>query len=82
MLAMLRHHIGEYPAAHVELGGQAHEARLGGGDQIIEDAVGDVLVKMPFIAERPDVELEAFEFDALFIRDVVCLLYTSDAADE
>jgi hypothetical protein len=25
---MLRHDIGEYPAAHVKLGGQAHEARL------------------------------------------------------
>src|SRR5471030_1999488 len=26
---------------------------------------------MPFIAERPDIQFEAFQFDALFIRDVV-----------
>src|SRR5450759_5297963 len=59
-LAVFRHHIGEYSAAHIKFGGEAHEARLGGGDQIIQDAVGDILVKMPFIAERPDIQLETF----------------------
>ena len=26
---------------------------------------------MPFIAERPDIQFEAFQFDAFFIRDVI-----------
>jgi len=70
-LAVLRYHGCEDPAAHVEPGGQAHETRLGGGDQVIQDAVGDILVEMALIAERPDVQLQAFQFDALFIRDVI-----------
>ena len=51
LLAVLGDHIGENAAAHVELGGEAHETGLGGGGQIIEDAVGDIFVEMPLVAE-------------------------------
>jgi uncharacterized repeat protein (TIGR01451 family) len=70
-LAVFGHHIGEDAAAHVELGGQPHEARIGGPHQIVEDAVGDVLVEVAFLAERPHVQLEALQFDAALVRDVV-----------
>ena len=50
-LAVFRDHIGEDAAAHEELGGEAHETRLDGSDQVIQDAVGDILVEMAFIAE-------------------------------
>ena len=69
--AVFGDYVGEDAAAHVKLGGEAHEARLGGGDQVVEDAVGDIFVKMSLVAERPHVELEAFQFDALRIGDVV-----------
>jgi hypothetical protein len=68
---MFRHDVGEDAAAHVELGSETHKARLGGSDQVIQDTVGDILVEMAFVAERPDVELEAFQFDALLISDIV-----------
>ena len=71
VLAVFGDHIGENAAAHVELGGEAHEARLGRGDQVVEDAVGDVLVEVAFLAERPHVELQALQFDALLVGDVV-----------
>ncbi len=68
---MFRHDVGEDAAAHIEFCGEAHEARLRGGDQIIQDAVGHVFVEMALVAERPDVELEAFEFDAGGIGNIV-----------
>jgi hypothetical protein len=71
LFAVFGDDIGEDAAAHEELGGQAHEARFGGLDQVVEDAVGDGLVETAFVAERPDVELEALEFDAGLFRDVV-----------
>lgn len=70
-LTMFGDDIGENAAAHIELGSQAHEARLCGLDQIIENAVGDVLVKMPLVAKSPDVQLQAFKLDAGFVGDVV-----------
>lgn len=68
---MFRHHVGEDAAAHVEAGGQAHVAGLGGLDQVVEDAVGDVLVEMALVAEAPDVELQALQLDADLVGDVV-----------
>ena len=70
-LAMLGNDVGENAATYVELGGQTHEARLQGFDEIVKDAVGDGFVKTALVAERPDVELQAFEFDAGFLGDVV-----------
>ena len=69
--ALFGHHVGEDAAAHVEFCGEAHEARLEGGDQVVQDAVGDSFVEMPLVAERPDIQLEAFQFDALLVRDVI-----------
>jgi len=59
--------LGENAAAHIELGGQAHEAGIGGAHQVVEDAVGDVFVEMPFLAERPDVELQALQFHTALV---------------
>lgn len=62
-------------AAHVEAGGQPHEARLGGGHQIIEDAVGHGFVERALITVGPDVEFERFQLHALLrghIFDVQC----------
>jgi len=70
-LAVFGHHIGEHAATHVKFGCEAHEAWLRGSDQVIQNAVGDGFVKSAFVAERPDVKLEAFEFDAGLIRDVI-----------
>lgn len=70
-LAVFGDDVGEDAAADVELGGEAHESRLGRGDQVVEDAVGDVLVEVAFLAERPHVELQALQLDALLVGDVV-----------
>ncbi len=70
-LAVLGDNVGEDAAAHVELGGEPHEAGLGRLDQIVEDAVGDVLVEVTFLAETPHVELQALQFDAGLVGNVV-----------
>jgi len=69
--AVLGDDVGENAAAHVELRGQAHEARIAGAHQVVEDAIGDVFVEMPFLAERPDVELEALQLHATLVGDVI-----------
>ena len=51
VLAVLNHNIGINPTTNIEFRPQAHEARLAGADQVIEDPVGDVLVKGAFIAK-------------------------------
>src|SRR5688500_14306888 len=61
----------EDAAAHVPAGGEPHEARLRGGHQVVQDAVGDGLVEGALVAVRPDVELEALQLDAGLLRDVV-----------
>src|SRR5512138_1519490 len=58
-LAVLGDDVGEDAAAHVELGRQTHVARLGRRDEVVEDAVGDVLVEVTLVAEAPHVELQA-----------------------
>ena len=70
---MLGHHRRIDAAAHQKLGGQAHEARVRGLDQVVEDPVGDVLVEGAFLAEGPDVELQGLEFHAARIGHVVQL---------
>ncbi len=59
------------PPRTIELGGQAHETGLGGGDQVVQHAVGHVLVEMPFVAERPDIQLQALQFHAFLVGDVI-----------
>src|SRR5262245_39655086 len=51
-------------AAHVESGRETHETWRDGGNQVLEDLVGDRLVKRAAIAERPDIELERLELHA------------------
>ena len=53
-----------------ELGDQRQAAGLENGRQIIEDAVGDVLVEDAFVAKRLQVQFQALEFHAEFVRDV------------
>lgn len=69
--AMLGNDVGENAAAHEELGSETHESRLRRGNQIVKDAVGHGLMESAFLAERPDVKLEAFQLDALLIRNVI-----------
>jgi len=54
LLALLGDYIGEYAATHEELRRQAHVAGLYGLGQVVEGAVGDVLVKISLVAESPD----------------------------
>src|SRR5689334_5425902 len=68
---MFCHNIGKYAATYIKPGGQAHESWLGSCYQVIEDAVGDGFVKTAFIPERPDIQLEALEFHAFLVRDIV-----------
>src|SRR5512143_2676803 len=70
-LAMFGDHIGEDAAAHVELGGEPHEPRLRHFDQIIKYPVGNIFMKVAFLAEAPHVELQALQFDAGLVGDVV-----------
>ncbi len=68
---MLGHDVGEDAAAHIEFCRKTHEARLCGGNQIIQNAVGHVLVEMAFFPERPHVHLQTFQFHAIFVGDVI-----------
>lgn len=58
-------------AAHVPLGGQAHEARFRGFDQIVEDLVGHGLVEGTFVAVTPHVQLQRLQLDAGLLGHVV-----------
>jgi hypothetical protein len=40
-------------------------------ENIVEDAVGDILVEMPFVAEAPDVELQALQLHAQLVGNVI-----------
>ena len=70
-LAMLGHDVGEDAAAHVEFCRETHETRLSSSNQIIQNAVGHVFVEMAFLTERPHVQLEAFQFNAILVGDVI-----------
>ncbi len=70
-LAVFRDHIGKDATAHKKSGGETHETRLGRFNQIIQYAIGHVLMKMSFIAERPDIQFETFEFDAVLLGHII-----------
>ena len=57
-------------ATHIEVADHRHLARLTGGDQIVEDLVGNGFVKRAFTAVGPQIELERFELEADLIRHV------------
>ena len=69
-LPVFHHDIGINPATDIEFRAQSHEARLAGADQFVEYPVGDVLVECAFIAKRPDIQFEGFQFDALLVGNV------------
>ena len=68
---MFRDNISKNAATNVKFGGQAHETRLDGGDQIIQNSISNIFMEMSFITKGPDIELETFEFNAGRIRDVI-----------
>ncbi|KFB67460.1 MAG: hypothetical protein CAPSK01_003220 [Candidatus Accumulibacter vicinus] len=70
-LAVIGNDCGKYAATHVEARRQSHVARLRGACQIVQDAVGDFLVKAASVAEGPDIELQALEFDTGLVRNVI-----------
>src|SRR4051812_103333 len=71
LLAVLGGDGGEYSPAHVEARGEPHEARTRRLNQVVEDLVRHRFVEPALVAERPDVELEALQLDALPVGDVV-----------
>src|SRR5215213_6286065 len=58
-------------AADVEVALDLDAQGVAGGDEVFEDNVDDVLVENLHLAERVDVELEALQLDAAFIRRVL-----------
>ena len=57
-------------AADVEVAFDAGAAGVDGGDQVLEDAVGDRLVEGALVAVRPEVELPGLQLDAQPVGDV------------
>ncbi len=57
-------------AAGGPFGGDGHGAGMEDGDEIIEDAIGDGLIKDALVAEGLEVELVGFKFDAELVGDV------------
>src|SRR4029079_3051894 len=58
------------PAPRREAGDEPEAARSEGGDEIVENAVGHVLVEDAFVAKALQVELQALELDALSVWGV------------
>jgi len=71
LFAVLDHHIGVDAATHKPFGGDAHETGLAGLGQVGQDVVGDFFVESAVIAVAPHIHLQAFELNALLVRDVV-----------
>src|SRR5258706_12909979 len=57
-------------AADGEVGGDGHFAGFEGGNEVVEDRVGDGFVEDAFVAVGEEVELESLHLDAEFIGDV------------
>lgn len=58
-------------ATRCEFGSQCRLPRLDHGDKVVQNSVGHIFVENAFIAKLLQVELEAFEFDALLIGGVI-----------
>ena len=63
-------HGGENATADFPNGFDSHSPRRKRPHEIVEDGVRDGFVERAFIAERPDVHLEAFEFDEKFVGHI------------
>ncbi len=44
-----------------------HVTRLCDGDEVVQNAIGDILVKNPLVAKSLEVELQALEFHAYLV---------------
>lgn len=58
-------------AANIEFCGDAHKARLAGGDQVVQNLVADRLVECTLVTERPDIKLECLELHTACVRYVL-----------
>ena len=58
------------PAAHEKIADHLGIMGAHGGHDIIQNFVGAFLVKSSFISVRPKIELQRFQLDAFFIRNV------------
>src|SRR2546428_8072917 len=56
--------------AHVEVADDFRPPGPGGGHEVVEDAIGDVLVEGALLPERPQVELERFQLDEVLVGHV------------
>src|SRR5262245_24404865 len=61
---VLRGHDGVDAAAHLEVAHDGHVLGSDGRHEIVEDAVRDVLVEVSLVSERPEVQLQRFQFHA------------------
>src|SRR5262245_32847483 len=52
-------------AAHVEVADHRHAPRCERSHEIVQNPVGDILVEVALSSERPEVELQGFQLDAL-----------------
>src|SRR4051812_5496253 len=57
-------------AAGGEGGDELEAAGIQGGDEVVEDAVGDILVEDALVAEALEVHLQTFQLDALLLGRV------------
>src|SRR5207245_7748825 len=48
----------------VEIADHAHLPGLQESDEVVQDTVGHVLVEVPLVAERPEIELQRLQLDA------------------
>lgn len=62
---------GENAAAHVEFCRETQITRFQGCNQVIDNPVCHRFVESVLVAERPDIELEAFKFDTLLVRNII-----------
>ncbi len=58
------------PASGVEVGFDLHPARGKSAYQVIQDRVGDVLVKNALVPVTLEIELQTFQLDAFFVGSV------------
>lgn len=68
---MFCHHAGKDAAPHPKFCGESGEAGRGRGYDVVENFVGHRLVELALIAERPNIELETFQFYAALVRNVI-----------
>src|SRR5262245_8046360 len=57
-------------AAHVEVAGHRHSARLASSNQIVENLIDHRFMKRALIAVRPQIELQRFQLDTVSIGHV------------